>query len=75
MQPERAGSKAEKSDLPRPLHSFPDGKIDEHPGQSQSAHQGPAKLPWLLQTARQLVHVTPTGTHTYTPNSDADKHK
>ena len=49
------------SNLPRPLHPFPDREIDKDPGQGQRANQRPAKLSWLFKTTRHLVHVTPTG--------------
>lgn len=63
----RQGRKVKRgSDLPRPLHSFPNWEIDKDPGECQSAHQGPAKLPRLLQTARKLVHVAPAGTYVHT---------
>lgn len=57
------GERLTLSDLSGPLHSFPDGEVDQDPGQSQSAHQGPAELSRLLQTAGELMHVASVGTH------------
>lgn len=58
---QRKGEASTLSDLSSPLHSFPDGEVDQDPGQGQGAHQGPADLPWFLQTAGQLVHVASVG--------------
>lgn len=55
------GERLTLSDLSGPLHSFPDGEVDQDPGQGQGSHQGPAELSRLLQAAGELVHVASAG--------------
>lgn len=44
-----------------PLHTLPDGEVDQQPGQGQRASQGPADGARLPQASRHLMHVPPKG--------------
>lgn len=42
-----------------PLHTLPNGEVDQQPGQGQCASQGPADRSRLPQAPGHLVHVLP----------------